>query len=277
MKLLILLFVFFSVGASALDTPKGGKFDYRVKDVNYNPNDVVKLVSHFGYQIDIVFAEGETVLKKGIYVGDSGAWKVATLNNHLFVKPMDEGGDTNMTVLTDRRAYSFVLSSHWSKEEEKSNDMYFQVNFKYPQEEAERLARDAARIKSAEIAAENKRRLDEKMAKTESVKNWDYWVQGSKSLSPDAAYDDGRFTYLTFKGNRDIPAIFVVNEDGSESLINRHVEGDVVVVQTLAKKFVLRKGKSVACVFNKKFDPVGNSNGAGTTVPGVERVIKGEK
>jgi type IV secretion system protein VirB9 len=48
------------------------------------------------------------------------------------------------------------------------------------------------------------------------------------------------------------------------------------VIQSLSKKFVLRKGNSVACVFNESFDPIGTENKTGTTIPGVERVIKGD-
>jgi type IV secretion system protein VirB9 len=262
------------LSAHALETPRAGRFDQRVKFVDYNPTDVVQLVAHFGYQIDIVLAEGEAVLPKGVYLGDGEAWQIATLGNHLFVKPKEENGRTNMTVLTNRRAYNFDLTSHWTKNAKRgSNDMYYQVNFRYPTDEAAKVL--AARSKAAEDAA--KKRLDERLAQSSPALNKNYFVQGSEELSPDAASDDGRFTRLTFRGNRDVPAIFVVNEDGSESLANRTVEGDTVVIHTVAKKFVLRKGNSVACVFNESFDPVGLSNSTGTTIPGVERVIKEER
>jgi type IV secretion system protein VirB9 len=266
-----------AINAHALDVPRPGQYDYRVKSVDYNPADVVKVVAHFGYQVDIVLQEGEFVVPKGVYMGDTDAWQFGTLANHMFVKPKEEGGQTNMTVITNRRTYSFYLSSHWSKKNAPgSNDMYFQVNFRYPADEAAKAAADAARVASAASAAAAKARLDAKLAEKPEGRNWNYWVQGSDAIAPDSAYDDGRFTFLTFRGNRDIPAIFLVNEDGSESLVNRHVEGDKVVIQSLSKKFVLRKGNSVACVFNESFDPIGTENKTGTTIPGVERVIKGD-
>jgi type IV secretion system protein VirB9 len=266
-----------AMSAFALDTPRAGAYDYRVKYVDYNPADVVKLVAHFGYQIDIVLAEGESVVPKGVYMGDGDAWQFGTLANHIFVKPKEEGGKTNMTVLTNRRAYSFDLSSHWSKNNrDNSNDMYFQVNFRYPADEAAKAASEATRAAAAQAMAAAKKRLDDKLAQKYETLNRNYFVQGSEELAPDEASDDGRFTKLVFKGNREIPAIFIVNEDGSESLINRSVEGDTVVIHALAKKFVLRKGNSVACVFNESFDAVGLGNATGTTIPGVERTIKGE-
>lgn len=254
-----------SPAAFALDEPAPGVYDYRVKYVDYNPADVVKIVAHFGYQVNIVLAEGEAVLPKGVYLGDTEAWQFGTLNNHIFVKPVADFGATNMTVLTNKRHYSFQLSSHQSRKGHKSDDMYFQVNFRYPADEAARLA-------AANAAEETKRRLGQKA----TPRNWNYMVQGSEAMAPDGAYDDGTFTYLKFAGNREIPAIFIVNEDGSESLVNRHVEGDTVIVQALGRKFVLRKGNSVTCVFNESFDPVGVANNTGSTVPAVERVIKGD-
>ncbi|MFX7709184.1 TrbG/VirB9 family P-type conjugative transfer protein, partial [Acinetobacter baumannii] len=58
-----------------------------------------------------------------------------------------------------------------------------------------------------------------KLLERPSPKNWSYSVQGSASVTPDAAWDDGKFTYFRFVGTREMPAIFLVNEDGSERLV----------------------------------------------------------
>lgn len=277
MKKLALLFALAlpAMPALALDVPQGNKFDYRVKVVNYNANDVVKIVGHFGYQINIVLQDGEQVLPKGVYMGDSQAWQFATLNNHVFIKPKIENGRTNMTIITNRRAYTLDLSSHWSKNNKPtSNDMYYQVQFRYPADEAQHALTLAQKQAADAAAAVDKKRLDDQMNVRSERKNWNYFVQGSQSVTPDEASDDGRFTYFRFKGNRDIPAIFMVNEDGSESLVNRDVDGDTVTIHSMAKQFVLRKGNAVAAIFNESYDPVGSDNSTGTTIPNVERVIK---
>ncbi|MBZ2207144.1 P-type conjugative transfer protein VirB9 [Massilia soli] len=254
--------------ALSLTTPKPGKHDPRVRYVDYNPADVVKLVAHFGYQIDIVLAEGESVLPRGIFMGDKDAWTFATQGNHVLVKPKEENGRTNMTILTNRRAYSFDLSSHWRKSGRSDRrDMYYQVNFRYPREDAARSSQSALRLAEQQ-------RLAERLGQSHPTVNTNYHVQGSADLAPDEASDDGTFTRLTFKGNRDIPAIFIINADGSESLVNRTVEGKTVVIHALARKFILRKGGAVACVFNESFDPVGRGHPAGATMPGVQRAVK---
>ena len=39
--------------------------------------------------------------------------------------------------------------------------------------------------------------------------------QGSEDIVPSLIFDDGRFTYLRFANNREVPAVFHVLGDGS--------------------------------------------------------------
>ncbi len=47
---------------------------------------------------------------------------------------------------------------------------------------------------------------------------------GSQDIVPTLVFDDGRFTYLRFPGNREVPAVFHVLGDGSETLVNARME-----------------------------------------------------
>lgn len=258
------------LSAFALVMPSPGAADNRVRFVDYRSDEVTKVTTHFGYSTNIVFAPSERVLERGIFLGDPEAWQVATINNHLFIKPKQEGGRTNMSVLTNRRAYNFDLSAHWSRKGSTAADMLFQVNFNYPNDAA--LATSTA----AQLFAlqQDEAAMKAKLLARPLPKNWAYSVQGSATAAPNAAWDDGQFTYFKYEGNREMPAVFVVNDDGSESLINRNVEGDTIVIQTLGKRFVLRRGNQVACIFNDAFDPLGNAIDTGTTSPDVVREIK---
>ncbi len=88
---------------------------------------------------------------------------------------------------------------------------------------------------------------------------------------------DGRFIYLTFTNNRDMPAVYSVDEQGNEALINTNViDGNTIVIQRMVRHLMLRKGSAVASVVNKSFDLDGGiDNITGTVSPDVERVIKG--
>lgn len=261
----------FAGHAFALETPHPGDYDRRVKFVDYNPAEVVELVGHYGFSTHIQFSPAEAV--QNIAMGDKEAWEVAPVGNHIFIKPKADEAATNMTVVTSRRVYNFELSAHWSQNgaHPHPNDMFFQVNFRYPEEIA---ARAAAEAEARALQARINQDADPEPA------NWNYWAKGSEEVTPDKAFDDGRFTYLTFANNAEMPAIYVVNPDGSESLVNTHIDPDdpdTIVVHKVGRQLVMRKGNSVACIFNKAYDPEGVSNNTGTTTPGVERVIKGSQ
>lgn len=251
--------------ASAEIIPSGGAADQRVKSVAYDANNVVAIVGHYGFVTHIQLGANETV--QSVAMGDSLAWEVAPTGNHLFVKPREPNATTNMSVVTSpgNRVYQFVLTAHESKNgaRPRPNDMFFAVNFRYPEEE--RRAREAAAKKDV---AENT------LARTPSQgTNFNYWACGDRAVAPDYAMDDGRFTYLRFAANRDMPAIFEELRPGKEALVNTHVEGDWIVVQRVLPRLILRRGEQVACVDNRSFNPNGISTRSSTVNEDVRRVI----
>ena len=84
-------------------------------------------------------------------------------------------------------------------------------------------------------------------------------MRGSRAIQPDAIYDDGKVTTLRFAGNREIPAIYMVQSDGNETLIpwDARQSGEVAVIHGTSREFRLRRGGDVLCIFNEAYDPVG--------------------
>jgi len=275
-KLLLIFMFLMPALASAELTPHKGKYDPRVRVVDYNPLNVVKLSTFYGVSTHVQFAENETI--RDVAVGDDLAWKVIPRGNHLFIKPQATKADTNVTVITDKRAYQFALvvqprarkdSTAWA-----DPNLIFSLTFRYPEEEAAKLALNAKKEAVKDRLQEIRSKLTDA---TQAGQNFDYWVAGSEEISPTSARDDGRFIYLAFNNNRDMPAIYSVDEGGNEALINTNViDGNTIIVQRLVKHLMLRKGKAVASVINKSFDINGGKNNtSGTIAPDVERVIKG--
>lgn len=266
--------------AFALEVPSKSPFDDRIRFIDYNPAEVIKLVAHFGFSTDIQFGDGEEI--KVIALGDPSAWDTASASNHILLRPIGEKPDTNMTVITNKRVYNFDLRAHWSKQKTKSrsDDMMFQINFRYPKEEAEKALANARTKAEIEEAKRKEEELVNKLEqKLDTPKNWNYWAKGSSSVSPDQAYDDNLFTYLTFNNNKDMPAVYIINEDGSESLVNTNIDPenpDTIQVHKVARRLILRKGNNVACIFNQSYNAVGISNITGTTSPNVIRKIRGQ-
>ncbi len=117
----------------------------------------------------------------------------------------------------------------------------------------------------------------ERLKAAPTVVNSDYSIaEGitSDDIVPTLIFDDGRFTYFRFPGNREVPAVFQVLGDGSETLVNTRMEEDLLVVDRVSRRLVLRAGTAVVGVWNEAFDLDGLPPKKGTTVGGVERVIK---
>ncbi len=276
MKKLLLIGLLVPALAMAEITPPKGNYDPRVRIVDYNPMNVVKLSTFYGVSTHVQFGESETI--KDVAVGDDQAWKVVPRGNHLFIKPQATKADTNVTVVTDKRTYQFALvvqprpvkdSTAWA-----DPNLIFSLAFRYPDEDSAKAVANAKREALKVRLGEVKSKLSDA---TKEGQNFDYWVAGSEEISPTAARDDGRFIYLTFTNNRDMPAVYSVDEQGNEALINTNViDGNTIVVQRLVRRLILRKGIAVASVVNKSFDLNGGmDNTTGTVSPDVERVIKG--
>ncbi|MCZ2134602.1 MAG: P-type conjugative transfer protein VirB9 [Burkholderiales bacterium] len=270
--ILLAVLLLASTAATAEIVPQGGRHDARVKVVAFNPEDVVKVVGHYGYSTDIVFASYEDVAGGAIAVGDSDAWEVAPAGNHLFVKPRAKGAVTNMTVVTSKRTYQFALDAREIAGVTRGDNasMFFEVRFTYPDDEAAaaKAIADQRRREDAE------RRMQSLLNSPVVPKNYNYYGCGTRDLWPTEVFDDGRFTYLRFPAAQEIPAIFVVNSDKTESLVNGGMHDEQYVVQATARKLVLRRGKSVACLENRSFNPWGVGTPQGTTNPNLIRKVK---
>lgn len=261
--------------APALETPAGLASDKRIRIVDYTPNDVVKVVGRYRASTQIEFAPTEEIVH--VAIGDSVSWEVAPAKNILFLKPREKNPPTNLQVVTirangERRIYQFELRA--SEGPVTLDDAYFVVRFGYPADEAERRRREAA----ARHRAAEKKWVDRTLSlhQAYAARNYRYSAQGSRALQPEMIFDDGKVTTMTFAGNREIPAIYMVQSDGEETLIpwDARDGGEVVVIHGTAREFRLRRGGDVLCIFNEAYDPVGVNPGTGTTSPSVERVIK---
>jgi type IV secretion system protein VirB9 len=253
-----------SLQAQAETVPPRGPVDARVRIVPYNEDDVIKLHGYVGYQIHIQWTPGEEFINLG--AGDAGGFDVGAEKNHFFIKPRQERVSTNLTVLTTRRTYHFDYKvSKAPPSLSTASDLIYSIRFVYP-------ADDAARA----LAEANLRKTESRLTQAADTKrNTDYWYCGAPSLKPLVAYDDGTQTHLKFPARSDFPAIFVRNDDKSESLLHFNVDQDEVVIHRVARRLVLRRGQLVGCIVNQSFEGGGERPKNNTTVRGVQRETLG--
>jgi type IV secretion system protein VirB9 len=248
-------------GAWAETIPAKGSVDARVRTAAYNSSEVYKLHGFVGYQIDLEFEQGESFI--GLGSGDLEGLAFVGQENHLFLKPKAARVATNLTVLTSRRHYQIDYSA--SLQRPGDDELVYALRFTYAPSSA-RLAADAD-AKRLDLQLEN--------ASNTRTRNIDYWYCGERTLRPTAASDDGVHTRLSFAANADLPAIFVRNEDDSESLLNFSVDAGDVVIHRVAQRFILRRGKLTGCVVNRGFAGGGKRLESGTVAPDVERRVQG--
>lgn len=283
MKTVILLLTVFLAPAIACaeTTSEPCKNDPRVRCTDYDADKIVEIVVDVGYQASIFLDPGEKITDKGF--GYPDGWEAEEFQGYsgFYLKAMTKKPDTNLTVVTDKRKYLFEVRmkelAQPTKDPkakvkiEQAMPAMYALKFRYGREDKpeSKEAKEERETEEIEVALNT--------AKRKKFKNANYWVQGSEAVTPAAAYDDGTFTYLNFPPNMDLPSVFLVDADGEESLANKHMDNDTLVIEHVSRKMLLRRGTLVAAIYNEAYDQHGIENESKTVSPDVKRKIKTEK
>ena len=243
------------VGSSAL---RAEVVDTRIRMFVYAADEVYRLKGYVGYQIDVEFEPGETFV--GLGTGDLDSLTFAAQDNHLFLKPKAGGVDTNLTVLTTRRTYHFDYAVSEHRPDPAFGDVIYVLRFSYP---AQPSVRVAERVEHSLAAAGETH-----------WHNLNYGYRGSPQLKPSATWDDGVQTHLKFGPQQELPAIFVRNDDGSESLVNFTIDTADIVVHRVSRQLIVRRGRLEGCIVNEGFTGSGARLDSGTVAPAVKRVTR---
>lgn len=238
--------------AHAEAMPSQGLTDPRVRTALFNSDEVYRLHGYVGYEIDVQFEKNEVFV--GLGAGDIEGLSFVAQDNHLFIKPRAANVWTNLTVLTSRRQYQFDYSSSARRPSVADADAIYALHFNYPPEPS---------------AAEQQ--LTDELQHAVRPSNMDYWYCGSPALKPVAASDDGVHTRLRFAARSEQPAVFVENDDGSESLLNFSVDAGDVIVHRVVRRLIVRRGKLSGRISNEHFQGVGQRLSSGTNSPQVDR------
>ncbi len=251
----VLLSIAGPVNAESL--PLRGTADSRIRSATYSPDEVYRLYGFVGYAIELIFEDGESFA--GNAGGDLEAITFGWHDNHMILKPKAVNVGTNLVVYTNRRAYRFEYSASAKKPDPRTDQVMFAVRFNYPPQYATKPSAGGATDRELEAGASGR------------PKNYDYWFCGSPSIKPVAAFDVGVHTRITFGAKAELPALFVRNDDGTESLLNFSIENGDVVVHRVAGRFILRRGQLTGCIVNKGFSGGGERLKSGTVAPDVQR------
>lgn len=266
--------------------------DPRLRELVYQAHAVVTVPVKRGVVSLVVFDADESITEMASGLGGDCAKPDATWcitaqagGRHLFVKAKSTASAANnLAVVTDRRTHSlrFIVLA-----DEDPNPPVYRLVIKAPPQlapapspsPAPSLLDLAPLLALPELAppVPAQQVVVERLRAKPQLVNSRYSMaegKGSQDIVPTLVFDDGRFTYLRFPGNREVPAVFHVLGDGRETLVNARMEDDLLVVDRVSRRLMLRAGSAVVEIWNEAFDLDGEPPAKGTTVPGVQRVLK---
>ena len=274
------------LSAASLCTASAQPADPRLREVIYDSHAVITVPVKRGVVTLIALDADEAITEVAAGLGGDcskpeSAWCIAAQpgGRHLFIKPKSTADAANtLAVVTDRRTHSFrlvVLADGDAK------PPVYRLVVKAP---AARVTATAAvpgfnlpELPPLPPQPTQQDLIAERLQTQPKVQNAAYSLAenaGAQNIVPTLVFDDGRFTYLRFPGNREVPAVFHVLGDGSETLVNARMEDDLLVVDRVSRRLMLRAGSAVVGIWNDAFDLDGLPPKGGTTVPGVQRTLQ---
>lgn len=273
-------------------TPKSAPIDIdaRLREITYDPRVVVTVPVKRGVVTLVVLGPDETITEVAAGLGGDctkpeAAWCIAAQpgGRTLFVKPKSAASaSNNLAVVTDRRthAFRFVVLA-----DSDIRTPVYRLMVKAPRlppspvepTAAAPLGFAARPMLPAPPSVQEV--LADRLQSKPQIRNTGYSLAegaGSADIVPTLVFDDGRFTYLRLPGNREIPAVFAVLDDGSEAMVNTRMEDDLLVVDRVSRRLMLRAGSAVVGIWNDAFDLEGVPPEQGTTTAGVERILQAD-
>ena len=245
MKYIVPIIYFFIINTAIATIDKPIATDSRIRTFIYSPNEVFRIVVHYGYQTNIEFADGEEV--QTISVGNNYAWQLSPLGRRLFIKPLEENILTNMTLITNKRTYQFELLSK-DLAGLTDEELVYVVRFFYPNDN-----QDIALPDNINAGAEND------IIPVMQPYNFDYKISGPVFLAPTKVFDDGINTYFKFSTSLDkIPVIENKVDNDFVKMTPKKVK-DYILVNAVSKTFLISLNNQRVEIINNKL--VAQQNG----------------
>lgn len=246
-----------SIGAARIDSVTVATREYRRSGVARTVTEGSAVSYPFGHAQPTVtcvvlrvcvieLQAGEQVVSRPM-AGDTVRWIIARSaagpegsTTLVAVKPTDCDLTTNLVLPTDRRIYDLTLDSPPCKDAAGTNPQQAytrHVKFYYPDETPDQWTKKPEPREAPPVVV----RSD-----IESL-NFDYRVKKEKHFpwAPAQVFDDGSHVYIKLPEDArhtEAPVLFVLEDDGSLTLLNYAVSNDMYVTDRLFRRAVLVTG-----------------------------------
>ncbi len=250
----LVLALFLSAGLASASEPV--VTDSRIKVFVYNENDVYNILTHYGYQSNIEFGEHEAI--RTISIGDRVGWQIVPAGRRLFIRALEESAHTNMTVVTNKRAYQFDLQASAGGDLPRTHELVYVARFYYPDVD------DKSPVPPIYTDDTPALPMPKPSAPAYSMSsaapsalprfNYQYTYSGPNGAAPVKIFDDGRYTFFKFgQGTQSLPQFYRLTAQGQEVPVSSRVTPDgFAVVEGVSDRFLLRSPQGVIQVYNEQ-------------------------
>jgi type IV secretion system protein VirB9 len=186
--------------------------DLRFRRVDYEAGGIVQLPTSPGTVQTVLFEQGEII--RSVILSNPRAYTVvvAEKGDNLTLRPNGPSAIAMMSVRTDARSYEIELTAG------SGSDAPSVVRFFYNAVPANQG--------NVDVAAMARRRP--------------YHLSGSVALRPTSISDDGLKTYISWKPDQPLPAVFAISASGKEEMVDGYVRGGVFTIDRILEKLVFR-------------------------------------
>jgi len=307
-------FILLAAPALAIQQPSPGKNgDPHICDVPYDANNMVQINAAVGENVQIVFGKDERILDVFVSDKEHLKAAGREGSNTISIKAIADMLPKPITVRTLKsdaqkgdmpRDYLIqwaaippppptrVADATGETPPPAAATPCYIVRYTYASdvaaENAAKWAAQAAfrRQNSAEVAlrqANDAMQCDTNHPFNPPGCNYAYVVVGDTRLSPvgaatgrPAVWDYKGTTVMRFPGNMALPIVLVVNRDGKEAQPSGVTveDGGIVKLHSVEQIIRLRDGDMVLCIYNQRYNQIGDNPGTGTINDAISRTIK---
>jgi len=219
-------------------------------------DNVYQIVTKLGCHTTIELPQGKKI--KHFIIGDQKLWKAESDGKYAFIKPIQAGIETTMTVITtDENMFQFTAAEESAIGE---SDFHKKVKIIFRDDEPLIAPIIASRSNEPEMNIEEiQRNIERKLAgqKTAMLKTLDYKFSIKKNVFKILnVFQDGIFTYIDLSHTQVRPAVFLVNSNDKTKLepVNFTDQDGLFTIHRILGKdefFLLKNGKEYSKIYKK--------------------------
>jgi type IV secretion system protein VirB9 len=192
--------------------------DDRYRTIDYSADSILQIPTAGTTTQVVLFDRGERI--QSIILSDPGAYlvTVAATGDSLSLKQNGRSGPTMMSVRTDARSYELELLAG-------TESVPQVIRFRYTPSPTPPPSAPVSHSAPTEVS---------------------YRLKGSKAVRPVSLRDDGSKTYIAWRDDQPMPAIFALGPSGKEEMVNGYVRAGIFTIDRVYDVLVFRIDREAA-------------------------------